>query len=179
MPQINIRPAVSTDVNTLMAMDHTSTVDYVWQMDLQHEEEQYLVAFREIRLPRSVVIPYPRPVSLLSESWNRRHGVLIAEEAGTTVGYVRMNDNQVLHTALITDLVVTPRCRRQGIGTALVLAAQSWAANRKNKHVMLETITKNTPAIRLALKLGFDFSGYNAMYYESKDVALFFGRTLG
>jgi len=56
------------------------------------------------------------------------------------------------------------------------LAAQNWAENRHNNRILLEMTTKNIPAIRLAQKLGFEFSGYNDNYYESKDIALFFGR---
>ncbi len=179
MPEVQIRPAVATDVTALMSIDHSCQTEYVWQMDVQHEETQTTVFFREIRLPRSVAISYPRPVAALSESWSRRSGVLIALVGGTVVGYVRMNDISIPHTALLTDVVVSPRYRRQGIATTLVLAAQTWAVNRKNNRMMMEMTTKNVPAIRLAQKLGFDFSGYNVAYYETQDIALFFGRSIG
>jgi GNAT superfamily N-acetyltransferase len=162
-----------------MSIDHSCQTDYVWQMDIQRNESQTTVFFREIRLPRSVVISYPRPVAALAENWTRRSGVLIALVGTTVVGYTRMNDAYIQHTALLTDLVVTPRYRRQGVATALIMAAQTWAVNRKNNRMIVEMITKNAPAIRLALKLGFEFSGYNDMYYDSKDIAVFFGRSIG
>jgi ribosomal protein S18 acetylase RimI-like enzyme len=74
--------------------------------------------------------------------------------------------------------VVASRYRRQGIASALVLAAQSWAVQRKDGRVLLEMSSKNNPAIRLAQKLGFEFCGYNDQYYESQDIALFFGRLI-
>ena len=63
MPDVEIRRAVATDIPILMAIDHTCQTDYVWQMDVHHEEGQIGAIFREIRLPRSVSVPYPRPVT--------------------------------------------------------------------------------------------------------------------
>ena len=76
------------------------------------------------------------------------------------------------------DLVVASRYRRQGIASELVLAAQSWSVQRKNHRVLLEMPSKNNPAIRLAQKLGYEFCGYNDQYYETQDIALFFGRLI-
>ncbi len=67
MPEIQIRPAIASDLSTLLAIDHSCQTDYVWQMDVQHEDGQIGAIFREIRLPRSVSVLYPRPVSALSE----------------------------------------------------------------------------------------------------------------
>jgi hypothetical protein len=61
-----------------MAIDHSCQTDYVWQMDIQRGEGQAGAIFREIRLPRSVTVPYPRAIPALSESWNRRTGMLVA-----------------------------------------------------------------------------------------------------
>ena len=40
MPEVQIRRASATDISILMAIDHTCQTDYVWQMDVQHEEGQ-------------------------------------------------------------------------------------------------------------------------------------------
>jgi ribosomal protein S18 acetylase RimI-like enzyme len=176
MPAVQIRPAVATDLNTLMAFDHTCQSDYVWQMDIQREDEQVGAVFREIRLPRTVTVAYPRMVSMLSETWDRRSGMLVALIGDQVVAYTRMNDAIVQQTAWITDLVVSPRYRRQGIASLLMQSVQTWAVQRKNRRVLLEMSSKNNPAIRLAQKLGYEFCGYNDMYYELQDIALFFGR---
>jgi ribosomal protein S18 acetylase RimI-like enzyme len=178
MPQVQIRPAVATDVNALMGIDHSCTSDYVWQMDLQSGDGYAGAIFREIRLPRSVTVQYPRPVSALSEDWSRRSGALVATIGKDVVGYVRMTDKLLPRVAWVTDLVVAPRHRHQGVGSTLLLAAQSWALDRKNRQVVLEMLSKNSAAIRLAQKLGYEFCGYNDHYYETQDIAIFFGRTL-
>jgi hypothetical protein len=38
MTELQIRPAVSTDLSVLMAIDHSCQTDYVWQMDIQRDE---------------------------------------------------------------------------------------------------------------------------------------------
>ncbi len=178
MAEVQIRPAVATDLSTLMAIDHSCQTDYVWQMDVQHEEGQVGAIFREIRLPRSVPVLYPRQVSALSETWSRRSGMLVAAIGGQVAGYVRSNDAILPRTAWLMDVVVAPRFRRQGIASALVLAAQSWAVQRKDRRALLEMASKNNPDIRLAQKLGYEFCGYNDQYYETQDIALFFGRSI-
>ena len=66
MPDVEIRRAVATDISTLMAIDHTCQTDYVWQMDVDREEGQIGAIFREIRLPRSVTVPYPRAADYIT-----------------------------------------------------------------------------------------------------------------
>jgi len=178
MPEVQIRPAIATDLSPLQAIDHSCQTDYVWQMDVQHEDGQIGAIFREIRLPRSVSVSYPRSINLLSETWNRRSGILVAAIGEQAVGYARTNDVILPHTAWLVDLVVAPRFRRKGVGSALVLAVQSWAAERKDRRILLEMQSKNSPAIRLAQKLGYEFCGYNDQYYEKQDIALFFGRSI-
>jgi ribosomal protein S18 acetylase RimI-like enzyme len=176
MAEVQVRPAVATDIAALMAIDHSCQSDYVWQMDVHREEGQVGAIFREIRLPRTVSLAYPRPVNTLSETWNRRSGMLVAVMGEQLAGYVRMNDSVAPNTALLTDVVVSPRFRRQGIATMLIAASHTWAVQRKNQRLLLEMTSKNNAGIHLAQKLGFEFCGYNDHYYKSQDIALFFGR---
>jgi GNAT superfamily N-acetyltransferase len=178
MPEIQIRRAVATDINVLMAIDHSVQTDYVWQMDVQREQGQLGALFREIRLPHPVSVGYPRAVSALPDSWNRRAGLLVAMIGEEMIGYIRMSDQTLPHMAWVTDIVVSPRFRRQGVGMALILAAQSWAVDRKDERVWIEMSSKNNPMVCLARKLGYEFCGYNDLYYETQDIALFFGRSI-
>ena len=178
MPDVQIRRALATDIAILMAIDHTCQTDYVWQMDILHEEGQVGAIFREIRLPRAMSVTYPRLVSTLADTFTRKSGMLVAAIKDQVVGYVRMNDQILAQTAWLTDVVVSGRYRRQGVATALLLAAQSWAADRKNGRALIEMSSKNYPMICLARKLGYEFCGYNDQYYETQDIALFFGRSI-
>ncbi len=178
MPEIEIRPAIAADIPSLVTMDHTYTSDFAWQMDVQVDEGLIQVSFREIRLPRSVRVEYPRPVRTLADSWADRHGLLVALHQGEVVGYVSLMLNIAPVTAWVTDLAVVRRLRRQGIGSALVLAAQEWGENHACRRIVLEMQPKNHPGIQMAKKLGFDFCGYSDLYYANHDIALFFARPL-
>jgi len=52
MPEIEVRPALTTDLSALAEIDHSCTTDYVWQMDRMVDVSQLSISFREIRLPR-------------------------------------------------------------------------------------------------------------------------------
>lgn len=178
MNNVQIRPAVATDLLNLMQFDHASTSDYVWQLDLRKENGQVLAGFREVRLPRPINIIYPRDPFALADEWTQRSATLIALIEDIPAGYACVLEHSHATTAWITDLVVDKKNRRQGIGSALLNAAQDWALSQSDKDVFLEMTSKNYPAIRLANKFGFEFCGYNDHYYVTQDVALFFGRSL-
>lgn len=178
MPKIEIRPAVATDVAILMKMDHSVSSDYVWQMDFVQGEDQAGAAFREIRLPRSIQITYPRPIPNLSEDWSRNSGMLVATAEKVIIGYTRISEKVIPYNALITDVVVSPAYRRKGVGSALVLSAQGFASKRGSRQIMMEMTSKNAAGIRLARKMGYEFCGYNDHYYLTQEVALFFVHSL-
>ena len=175
MPEIEIRPAVETDIEKIVALDHSYTSENVLQMDLLNEAGQIGARFRDVRLPRFVRVEYPRSSNMLMKDWKERSGILIAALSKTPVGYVILKEEVAPLTTWVTDLVVAPNLRRRGIGSALLLAAEDWAvAHGKTRRLVLEMQPKNYPAIRLAEKLGFDFCGYNDHYYANNDIALFY-----
>lgn len=179
MPEIEIRPAIEADIPTLTALDHSYTTEYVWQMDVGRKAEGRIeIVFRQVRLPRSVRIEYPRRASHLAENWAERDGLLVAVHAGQPVGYAGFRLDVAPLTAWVSDLVVSGSIRRKGIGASLLLAAEEWAEQHDCQRLILEVQPKNFPAIRLAQKIGFDFCGYNDRYYANEDIGLFFGKYL-
>lgn len=178
MPKIEIRPAVSADIVELISFDHSCRTNYVWQMDRSTTDGQIIVSFREIRLPRPMQVSYPRQAELLESEWQQAPGLMVSIHNEKHVGYIRLIEVVEVQSAVIRDLVVEPSIRRQGVGTALVLAAQNWAIQRSNRKLTMEIPPKNYPAIKLAQKMGFEFSGYNDTYYPGRDIALFFSKYL-
>ena len=178
MPPFEIRPASPNDLTRLMAIDHSCFSDYVWQLELRREAGQITSSFREVRLPRSVAVTYPRDPLTLSEHWTKRDGLLVATEEAIPVGYLGMVHEQASAVIRVTDVVVAPELRRQGVASSLLTAAQAWAIDRGIQRMILEMQSKNHPYIRLAQKFGYEFCGYNDQYYPTQDVALFFGRAL-
>lgn len=178
MGEISVRPARNADLPRLMGMDHGCESEYVWQLDLQREPGQHAAAFREVRLPRPVRLTYPRDPYALADEWKRHADMLVAASDNTALGYVRLTMRDADQCAWITDLAVTIESRRHGVGVALVQAAQDWARERGARRLILEASSKNQPAIRLGLKLGFEICGYNDQYYANGDVAIFLGKSL-
>lgn len=175
MPEIEIRPAKAEDIEALIKIDHSYTSDHVWQMDPQFVSGNIGAAFREVRLPRIAKVEYPRPTSSFKKNWDNYSGVLVAVHSDEPVGYTSLVENMIPITTLMMDLVVGSGLRRQGIGTALTLAALEWVqAQTKSHRLVLGMQTKNFPAINLAQRLGFDYCGYIDHYYANRDIAIFF-----
>lgn len=178
MPEVRIRTVRASDVHHLVEMPHSCESAYVWQLVVQRETGGVGISFREIRFPRPVTVLYPRSPTILEEEWNRRGNILVAEVEEQLVGYLRFYEQNATQSAWVTDVVVTPLMRRQGIATALILAAQEWAQERANRRMILEIPARCHPAIALARKLGFEFCGYHENHYVNQDVALFFDKAL-
>jgi ribosomal protein S18 acetylase RimI-like enzyme len=178
MSSFEIRPAHLNDLHRLMALDHSSSSEYVWQLELRSDAKQVAVNFHEVRLPRAVTVVYPRDPSSLVDEWSKRDLVLVALKGEVVVGYACVVEERVSAIARITDLVVATEARRQGAASALLTGIQAWALERNARRIVIETQSKNHPCIRLAQKFGYEFCGYNDQYYPTLDVALFFGRAL-
>jgi GNAT superfamily N-acetyltransferase len=178
MPQVQIRPATNADLPALAALDHGYSTDYVWQMESRQEGEAIYVTFRTVRLPRSVRVSPPRDAHDLTAAWSRRACFLVAEEGGHPKGYLNLTLAEVPGTGWIADFGVERRFRRTGVGSVLLAAALQWARANRLQRVVLETQTKNFPAICFAQKHGLVYCGYNDRFYSNQDVALFFGTTL-
>ena len=178
MPSFEIRPAIANDLTRLVAMDHSCLSDYVWQLELRRDVAQTTSSFREVRLPRTVSVTYPRNPLSLADEWTRCDVVLVALFEGDVVAYGCAVEERPSSVAWVTDLVVTPERRRQGAASALLKALEAWAQGRGTRRLILEMQSKNQPCIRLAQKFGYEFCGYNDQYYSTQDVALFFGRAI-
>ncbi len=177
MPELEIRNTISTDLPRLMSIDHAVDTDYVWQLDLRRESGQVDAIFREVRLPRSVRVHHPRTAKELADTWHVRP-MLSAMNGMEAIAYVRFTDAIMPHAIWITDVAVAKDWRRRGIARKLIAAAENWGIQRELRKAVIEVQSKNYPAIRLIQKLGYEFCGYNDQYYATRDVALFFSRSL-
>jgi GNAT superfamily N-acetyltransferase len=174
MAEIDIRPAISTDIPKMISLDHNYATGHVWQMTLDLTDIQTQVSFREVRLPRDVHVNYPRIPRRLLDDWTKRDLLLLAEEGGIVRGYISVRLGLAPASAWVEDLTVDRIYRRNGIASALVLAAQDWCGKKGIHRLTLEMQPKNYPAIQFAYKLGFEFSGYNDQYYRDQEIAIFF-----
>lgn len=90
---------------------------------------------------------------------------LVAEQDGAAVGYVGCQT--VLDEGYITNVAVSPGCRRQGIGRALIGALVSCAKAQGLAFVTLEARASNMPAIALYENAGFQKVGVRKNFYTA------------
>ena len=178
MPEIQVRPIRLDDHEQLQAIDHYYQTDHVWQMERKLENKKITISFREIRLPRSVLIEYPKTLDSMVDDWDRKSTMFVAFYEEELCGYLRITENLSTEISWVTDLVVQTNYRRHGVAANLIFNSLKRSADLEKSRITIETTSKNHPAISLFKKLGFDFCGYNDQYYDSNNVALFFGRDL-
>ncbi len=178
MPQVHILPAAEAHIQALSALEASYTTDTVWRMDTRHAEASGGALFRVMRLPRRARVAYPRHLPALLEDWRRFDALLVAILHEQPVGFVVLRRGPAPRAAWVQDVVVGTPWRRQGIGTALLLAAHQWGHHAHCTRLTMEMQPKNFPAIQLAEKLGMAFAGYHEHYYAPQETALFFSRPL-
>lgn len=69
--------------------------------------------------------------------------VLVAEDGGSLIGlctaYIELNSVRFGHRCWVEDLAVDPERRSQGVGAALLDAAEDWARRHGASHLELDT----------------------------------------
>lgn len=174
MAEIEIRPAISSDIPELLKFDHSCETTHVWQMNSGYANNQLEIHLSEIRLPRILRLMYPKKTAGMVDTWTKHTLFLVARSEERLVGYLVLDEDAEQQSAIVHDLVVDTPVRRQGIGSALVLASQEWLKKRGATRFFLEVPAKNHAGIELANKLHFEFSGYNDNHYNNRDIALYF-----
>lgn len=174
-----IRDGVENDVAACLRLDHSYETDTVWQMHIQQEEpNHWTMRFKGERLPRTLEIPHPPDESRLLAALPTDQCFLVAtqksEDDSEILGYLTLFNDAAHGIGLIRDLAVSRPYRRREIGTRLVNVARRWAKEHNLTRLMIETQTKNYPAIQFCQDTGFTFCGFNDRYFPNQDIAVFF-----
>jgi GNAT superfamily N-acetyltransferase len=84
--------------------------------------------------------------------------VFVAERQGRVIGFATVSERTHFAgdvDAYIGELVVSKEAEGQGVGRALVGAAEDWAHSRGRKRIAVDTGAANSPARRFYAALGF------------------------
>lgn len=173
-----IRQVQEVDLEACAALDHSSVTEHVWQVDVNEAPDATLYSFRKVRLPRAMTVAYPQNSASMLIDWQQRDYFVVVEKAGRICGYLNMRVDRACGIGWVRQLVVDRVHRRKRIGSALLRAAQGWAKSNQLNRIMIETQTKNHPAIAFCQRHGFVLSGFNDHYYPNQDIAVFFSQTV-
>lgn len=116
------------------------------------------------RLAGEAFAEFSRRPGLLTLSMLRAGSTLIAERAAKPVGFAvaEFNDDRVAH---LSAIAVEYQHRGVGVGSALLLAAESLARRHGSRRLELCTADSNLEALDLFLKRGFRIAKRLDHYY--------------
>ncbi|MDH5649728.1 MAG: GNAT family N-acetyltransferase/peptidase C39 family protein [Gammaproteobacteria bacterium] len=97
---------------------------------------------------------------------------LVEERNSKLCGYVTLLFNTGTSLARLYSLAVDPECRHQGVGSALIAAAEQSALENECITLRLEVRKDNSNSIQLYRKLGYKEFGTIHDYYEDHMEAL-------
>ena len=108
----------------------------------------------------------------------------VVEAQGRPVAMIELGVEAWREVGVVWNLLIHRPHRGQGMGTALVRAAISWARERGLRALTLETQTNNWTALNFYQRMGFKPCGLDDHFYTNRDlaageVALFWYRELG
>jgi GNAT superfamily N-acetyltransferase len=175
-----IRDGLKADIPACLALDADYDTERVWQMHVQPETNGLGVIFRPERLPRPMTVEYPSSEGRLRLALPDDQCFLVAarKDEPEVFGYVTMRADPVHEGAWVQDLVVHAPYRGQGIGTRLFRVATRWAREHGLTRIIVETQTKNYPAIQFCEAHDLVFCGFHDRYFLNGDIAVFFARSL-
>ena len=180
--KIKIRDGDAEDIQKCLQLDHSYETEYVWQMQIRHEDyrDERNITLKLERLPRFIEIDYPANQARLDLITQVNHCFLVAFNKHTLeiYGYLTMFHDQAHQLGQVLDIVVTREYRHQQIGSRLINVAHIWAKAHEISRMIIETQTKNYPAISFCQKNGFSFCGFNDHYFPNQDIAVFFSQSV-
>jgi GNAT superfamily N-acetyltransferase len=174
---MNVRPAIRADIERCLGLDSSYATDYIWQIDETAERETVGVTLRRVHIPRCLEVAYSCNLALLYADLARRECFLVAEEAGSLLGYLDLTVRPWQEQGWIEHCVVHRPYRRQGIATVLLQTAQHWARQAGLGTLIAAMQTRNDPAVRLFTAANFSFCGFMDHYYSNGDIGLLYSLT--
>lgn len=141
-----IRPAVKSDLPVISAL-----YEQFYQYNAKQQPCFYRTATENGRYPENVI-----------DSENE--GLFVAEENGEVIGLIHVAEDQtppykpiVPHRfAVVIDLMVDEKARKQGAGKALMSAAKQWAEERGLDYIELMVLHENETGIGFYRHEGFE-----------------------
>lgn len=116
---------------------------------------------------------YDFPDTLYQDHWvnAEAYGIVSGEGVGRELlACIEICSEEWSNRLMVTELWVTDRLHRQGIGTRLMNVAKEKAKEQGRRAVILETQSCNTRAIAFYRSQGFRLIGFDSCCYTNRDI---------
>jgi ribosomal-protein-alanine N-acetyltransferase len=152
-PQTQLRPAVATDLNAVLALDRATANAPHWPLSSyaaipEASEEPAIASERCLLVACRDTLVVGFAVGLVNQAPPKPDAVCIAE---------------------LESVVVASSARRIGLGRALCQAVLAWCHSGGATEVILEVRAASTGAIALYASLGFTQTARRPGYYRNPD----------
>ena len=158
---------------TRIYLDYTTETYY----DLELTEDDS--GFRAEMMKKSFEKPFVHeehgdfPDILFADYWEGAQVFgIVSEESGKKeiLACIEICPEEWSNRLMVTELWVSEKLRRQGIGSALMNIAKEKAKEQGRRAVILETQSCNTGAIAFYRRQGFKLIGFDACCYTNRDI---------
>ena len=140
MGKMEIRPAVMQDLPDILALYG------VLDRELVAMQPDFFCAAPRSEQETAAALADTNAVFLLAVQDGVTVGFALVEYAGWTPAFSCVLPHRY---ARLSDIVVLPDLREQGIGSALLGAAKRWARDRRLEYLELNVLAQNTAAMTL------------------------------
>lgn len=175
---MEIRPATLADLNVCLGIDDGYESEYVWQVEERNDHGAIAITFRPTRLPRVMKVTGSISRDKVAQNFQSGGNLFVADDGSGVRGFIDLTVSEWNQSLLISGILVAPGFRRRGIGGRLMRAALEWARQKQLRVVLVDTPTKDYPAICFFQKYGFTFCGFSDCLYPNHDIAVMFALNL-
>jgi len=115
---------------------------------------------------------YDFPDSLYQDHWEKAEAFgIVGESDGKKelLACIEICPEEWSNRLIVTELWVTDRLQRRGLGTRLMNWAKEQAKRQGRRAIILETQSCNVRAIAFYLSQGFQLIGYDSCCYTNRD----------
>lgn len=132
------------------------------------DKNSFGVSFNRCDYEESVTVE--NEDTLFQDYWKYPEAYGLEDGDGNLIGFLELDFEDWNSRVRITQLLVDEKLRRKGCGRMLMDFAKSIAKERDYRMIILETQSRNTPAIDFYLSQGFVFAGTNLYFYSNDDI---------
>ncbi len=152
-------------------LNYTYTSDSHYRAELCEDENGFAFRFIKEKLPE--ILNRDCCDTLFQPYWSgvTAYGVFEDDDAKEPCAFLELAREEWNNRLVITQLLVSPKKRGQGIGKQLIDLAVKIANEEDFRLITLETQTCNIPAIEFYKKCGFKFAGTNLHFYSNDDIS--------